>query len=83
MLQTTFTYLWKGLNVVAIWCHGCLLSLGHYGSHEQFWGAYTQKVAKFSMKDVVLLVIQHMVAVEVLQTPFICLWEGMNELNSW
>ena len=36
--------------MVATWCHGCLLSLGHYGSHEQDWGAYTQEVAKFSMK---------------------------------
>ena len=26
------------------------LSLGHYGSRERDWGAYTQEVAKFSMK---------------------------------
>ena len=36
--------------MVATWCHGCLLSLGHYGSHEQDWGAYTQEIAKVSMK---------------------------------
>ena len=69
--------------MVATWCHGCLLSLGHYGSHEQFWGVYTQEVAKFSMKDVVLLVLQHMVAVEMLQTSFIYLWDGINEFSSW
>ena len=68
--------------MVATWCHGCSLSLGHYGSHEWDWGAYTQEVAKFSMKDVVLLVIEHMVAMEVLQTPFIYLEEGMNEFIS-
>ena len=28
----------------------CLLSLGHYGSHERDRGAYTEEVAKFSMK---------------------------------
>ena len=49
-LETSFTYLWEGYNVVATWCHGCLLSLGHYGSHEQDWGAYTQEVAKVSTK---------------------------------
>ena len=49
-LETTFTYLWEGQNMVATWCHSCLLSLGHYGSHEQDWGAYTQEVAKVSMK---------------------------------
>ena len=59
--------------MVATWCHGCLLSLGHYGSHEQDWGAYTQEVTKVSMKDVILLVIQHMVALVVLQTPLIYL----------
>ena len=36
--------------MVEAWCHGCLLSLGYYGSHEQDWGAYTQEVAKVSMK---------------------------------
>ena len=36
--------------MVATWCHGCLLSLGHYGSHEQDCGAYTQEVAKVNMK---------------------------------
>ena len=36
--------------MVATWCHGYLLSLGQYGSHEQDWGAYTQEVAKVSMK---------------------------------
>ena len=50
MLQTRFIYLWEGENVVETWCHGCLLSLGHYGSHKQFGEAYTQEVAKFSMK---------------------------------
>ena len=35
---------------MATWCHDCLLSLGHYGSHERDLGAYTQEVAKFSMK---------------------------------
>ena len=69
--------------MVAAWCHGYLLSLGHFGSHEQDWRAYTQEVAKVSMKDVVLLVIQHMVAVEVLQTPLIFLLEGMSEINNW
>ena len=50
VLKTPFRYLWEGKNVMAIWCHGCLLSLGYYGSHEQEWGVYTQEVAKFSMK---------------------------------
>ena len=50
VLETTFIYLWEGYNVVATWCHGCLLSLGYYSSHERDWGAYTQEVAKFSMK---------------------------------
>ena len=38
--------------MVATWCHGCALSLGYYGSHEQDWGAYTQaqELAKFCMK---------------------------------
>ena len=38
--------------MVVTWCHGCLLSLEHYGSHERDWGAYTQaqEVAKISMK---------------------------------
>ena len=36
--------------MVVTWCHGCLLSLGHYGSHERDWGAYTQEVAKVNMK---------------------------------
>ena len=36
--------------MVATWCHGCVLSLGHYGSYEQDWGAYTQEVAKVSTK---------------------------------
>ena len=36
--------------MVVTWYHVCLLSLGHYGSHEQDWGAYTQEVAKVSMK---------------------------------
>ena len=42
--------------MVATWCHGCLLSLGHYGSHERDWGAYTQEVAKFSMKRYCIVV---------------------------
>ena len=46
MLHTSFTHLWEGYNMVATWCHGCLLSLGHYGSHERDWEAYTQEVAK-------------------------------------
>ena len=50
MLQTSFTHIREGYNMVATWCHGCLLSLGHYGSHKQFWGAYTQEVATFSIK---------------------------------
>ena len=50
VLETAPTYLWVGQNIVATWCHCCLLSLGHYGSHEQDWAVYTQKVAKFSMK---------------------------------
>ena len=50
MFQTAFIYLWEGDNVVATWCHGYLLSLEHCGSHERDWGAYTQEVAKFSMK---------------------------------
>ena len=37
-------------TAMATWCHGYLLSLGHYGSNERDWGAYTQEVAKFSMK---------------------------------
>ena len=49
VLQTSFTYLWEGYNVVSTWCHGCSLNLGHYGTHELDWGAYTQEVAKFSM----------------------------------
>ena len=36
--------------MVATWYHGCSLSLEHYGSHEQDWGAYTQEVAKVNMK---------------------------------
>ena len=36
--------------MVATWCHGCLLSIGHNGSHERDWGAYTQEVDKVSMK---------------------------------
>ena len=59
--------------MLVTWCHGCLLSLGHYGSHERDWGVYTQEVAKVNMKGIVLLVIQHMVAVEVLQTPLLYL----------
>ena len=50
VLQTSFTHIREGYNVVATWCHGCLLSLGHYGSHKQFGGAYTQEVVTFSMK---------------------------------
>ena len=68
--------------MVETWCHGCVLSLGHYNSHERDWGAYTQEVAKFSMKDVVLLVIHYMVGLEVLETPLIGLCERMNEFSS-
>ena len=50
MLQTSYIYLWEGYNVVATWYHGYLLSLEHYSSHERDWGAYTQEVAKVSMK---------------------------------
>ena len=32
-------------------CHGCALSLEHYGTQEQDLGAYTQQVAKFCMKS--------------------------------
>ena len=35
---------------MATWCHGCSLSLGEYGFHERDWGAYTQGLAKFSIK---------------------------------
>ena len=50
VLQTSFIYIWGGYNVVATWYHIYALSLRHYGSHEQFWRAYTQDIAKFSMK---------------------------------
>ena len=36
--------------MVVTWCYGSLLSLGYYGSHERDRGAYTQEVAKVSMK---------------------------------
>ena len=39
VLETTFRYLWEGDNVVETWSHGCSLSLGHYGTREQHWGA--------------------------------------------
>ena len=50
VLQTSFIYIWEGYNVVVTWCHGYLLSLGHYSSREWDWGVYTQEVTKFSMK---------------------------------
>ena len=33
--------------------------------------------------DVVLLEIQHMMGLEVLETPFIYLWEGENVMEPW
>ena len=58
VLQTSFIYLWEGYNVVETWCHGCLSSLGHYSSHEQFWGVYTleQEVATFNLKRYCIVV---------------------------
>ena len=52
MLETILIYLCEDYNVVATWCHDCALSLGHYGSHERDWGAYTQaqELAKLCMK---------------------------------
>ena len=34
MLETPFIYLPEGYNVVVTWCHGFVLSLGHYGTEE-------------------------------------------------
>ena len=50
VLETSFIYLWEGNNVVEPWSHVYSLSLGHYGTREQHWGAYPQTVAQFSMK---------------------------------
>ena len=50
VLETPFLYLQEGYNVVVTWCHGFVLGLGHYGTQEQDWGAYTQQVANFCMK---------------------------------
>ena len=50
MLETPFIYLQEGYNVVVTWYHGFVLSLGYYDTQAQDWEAYTQEVAKFSMK---------------------------------
>ena len=50
VLETPFIYLQEGYNVVVTWYYSCTLSLEHYGTQEQDWGAYTQQVANLSMK---------------------------------
>ena len=36
---------------MAIWCHGCLLSLGYYGYHEQEWGAYVLSLGHYDIEE--------------------------------
>ena len=43
VLETPFIYIPEGYNVVVIWYHGFVLSLGHYGTQEQDWGVYTNR----------------------------------------
>ena len=50
VLETPLIYLWEGKNVVEPWSCVYSLSLGHYGTQEQYWGAYPQTVAQFSIK---------------------------------
>ena len=61
----------------------CLLSLGHYGSHEQDWGAYTQEVAKVNMKRYCIVGNTTYDSRGSVANTLICLQEGMNEINSW
>ena len=72
MLETYFTYLWEGYNVMATWCHGCSFGALDITVPMNSFGEYTlKKQLNSARRDVVLLIIHHIVSLGVLETTFI------------
>ena len=50
VLQNTYIYLLERKYDEETWYHACLLSFGHYGTHEQYLRVKDEQVVNFSTK---------------------------------